>query len=169
MRSFAPGLLALLLLAPGCKPQSAQPTHSSSIAPDFTLKTITGKSVKLSDYQGKVVMLDFWATWCGPCRVSMPIVQKFYMHYKDKGLVVLGLNMDEEAEHVPAFVRRYEITYPVLLAGGSSVPQQYGMEGIPLFMFIDKQGNVVERFDGFSYELLPAWQRTVEQLLTDPA
>jgi len=160
-------LLLLSVLAAGCG-GSKKPVQPFN-APDFTLQDTSGKTVKLSDFRGKAVMLDFWATWCGPCRVSMPLVQEFYMRHKDQGLIVIGLNMDDDPTDVPAFIQKYNITYPVLLAGNSAVARQYGMEGIPLFIFIDKQGQVADRFDGFSYEMPLAWQRVAEQLLTDPA
>ena len=83
-------------------------------------------------------MLDFWATWCGPCRVSIPKVQEFYIRHKTEGLVVLGLNMDEDPSGVFAFMKRFSMTYPVLMAGASNVMNDYQVEGIPTFVFIDR-------------------------------
>ncbi len=163
-------LAVLTCLAVGCSPHSEADRPRRPTRPvDFSLQDLSGKTVKLSDFRGKPVLLDFWATWCGPCRVSMPMVQAFYERHAKEGLVVLGLNMDEDPSHVPLFVKNYKITYPIVLAGLSSVPGEFGMEGIPLFIFIDKKGFLVDRYDGFSPEMSSAWERTLEQLMADPA
>src|SRR5882672_7332532 len=91
-------------------------------APNFELKDLSGNTVRLESFRGHPVLLDFWATWCGPCRMSIPMVQQFYMRHKDEGLVVLGLNMDDEPSGVFGFVKHFQMTYPVLFAGNSAVP-----------------------------------------------
>src|SRR5574337_170942 len=96
----------------GCTNKGAQ---SDSTAPDFTLQDMVGKSVKLSDYKGKVVLLEFWATWCPPCRASVPGLEKLHEAYKDKGLAVLAVSMDEGGwDVVKTFMTEQGITYSVL-------------------------------------------------------
>jgi thiol-disulfide isomerase/thioredoxin len=127
-------------------------------APNFELRDLTGKTVTLESFRGKPVLLDFWATWCGPCRLSIPLLQEFYSKNKETGLVVLGLNMDDEPSGVFAFVNRYKMTYPVLFAGNSTVPADYEVEGIPHFVFVDPQGRILRVYQGFSPEMAESWE-----------
>ena len=87
------------------------------VAPNFELKDLSGNTVRLNSFKGHPVLLDFWATWCGPCRMSIPLVQEFYMRHKSEGLEVLGLNMDDDPSGVYGFVKQFKMTYPVLFAG----------------------------------------------------
>jgi len=127
-------------------------------APNFELKDLSGNTVRLDSFKGHPVLLDFWATWCGPCRMSIPMVQEFYMRHKDEGLVVLGLNMDDEPSGVYGFVRQFKMTYPVLFAGSSSVPGDYEVDGIPHFVFVDADGRIIQIYSGFSYEMARSWE-----------
>jgi len=159
--------LALILLSAfivGCRDQGAR--SRSYIAPDFQLKDLSGKTIQLKQYLGHPVLLDFWATWCAPCVFSIPSTQKFYEKNKDKGLVVLGLNMNEDPSEVFAFVNRMKMTYPVLYAGNSNVPGLYGLEGLPLFIVIDAKGQVVRRYDGFSPEVMADLEAQLTGLLS---
>ena len=89
-------------------------------APNFELKDLSGNTVRLESFRGHPVLLDFWATWCGPCRMSIPMVQISTPAIKTRGLVVLGMNMDDEPSGVYGFVKHFKMTYPVLFAGNSS-------------------------------------------------
>jgi thiol-disulfide isomerase/thioredoxin len=160
--------LVCLVVLTACQSKNETASHVTA-APDFALRDLSGKTVHLSDYRGKPVFLDFWATWCGPCRMSIPLVQEFYRRNKDNGLIVLGLNIDEDPVDVPLFVKKFKMTYPVLLAGNTNIPMQFNMEGIPLFLFIDKDGNIVERFDGFAPQMFDAWQQIYDQLSSQAA
>jgi thiol-disulfide isomerase/thioredoxin len=135
------------------------------MAPPFELKDLSGNSVRLSDYKGHPVLLDFWATWCAPCRMSIPMVEQFYESHKKDGLIVLGMNMDDESSSVFPFVKHFGMKYPVLLAGNSSVAGDYGIDGIPLFAFIDAEGRLDQRYDGFSPEMPQEWEAELERLL----
>ena len=159
MRKLALGVVLLAALS-GCRSRQAVP------APDFTLKDLSGKTVHLADFRGHPVMLDFWATWCGPCRLSIPLVQKFYETHKDKGLIVLGINVDEDPSGVYPFVQRFQMTYPILYAGGSPVSDALGVEGIPTFILLDAQGRIVRRFEGFSMDMPEAWAYELQRLST---
>ena len=113
-------------------------------------------------------MLDFWATWCGPCQMSIPLVQKFYMEHKDAGLVVVGMNMDDEASAVYPFVKQFHMTYPVVYAGGTSAAQDYQIDGIPTFILIDTEGQIVRRYEGFRFEMVEDWEREFKGLTAKP-
>src|SRR5262245_7261772 len=136
--------------------------HSEVVAaPNFELKDLSGNMVGLESFRGRPVLLDFWATWCGPCRMSIPMVQDFYARHKDEGLVVLGLNMDDDPSGVYGFVKKFKMTYPVLFAAESSVPSDYEVMGIPHFVFIDADGRIMRRYEGFSFEMARSWEENL--------
>ena len=117
-------------------------------APDFALKDINGRTVRLSDYRGKVILLDFWATWCGPCKMEIPWFMEFERKYKDRGFAVLGVSMDDDAKPVKRFLQKQALDYPVVM-GDVPLGQLYGgVLGLPLTYLIDLQGQIVGRYQG---------------------
>ena len=112
-------------------------------APDFTLKDADGKPVKLSDYRGKVVLLNFWATWCGPCKIEIPWFMDFEQTYKDKNFAVLGVSLDEDGwESVKPYIEQKKINYRVMI-GTEQVAQMYGeVDSLPTTFMIDREGRV---------------------------
>lgn len=123
----------------GCSGQ-AQGPEIGKLAPDFELSSLDGQVVSLSDFRGKPVFLNFWATWCGPCRFEMPFIQKMYEGLSSEGLVVLAVNVQENPTRVKEFVESFGLTFPVLLATNSEVPLAYNIRGIPATFFIDENG-----------------------------
>lgn len=115
-------------------------------APDFELKTLTGETVKLSDLKGKKVMLNFWATWCPPCKAEMPEMEKFYKQ-KDKNLTLLAVNIDPQLD-VKGFVNKNGITFPILLDTNDKVNETYQILSIPTTYFINSQGIIENKFTG---------------------
>jgi peroxiredoxin len=111
-------------------------------APDFALRDLEGNEVRLSDYRGRTVLLTFWATWCGPCRLEMPTFEGRYQELKDDGFTVLGLNYDEPVEDVSAFRDELGLSFPLLLDPGGSVQRLYRIRGYPTSIFVDAQGVV---------------------------
>ena len=128
---------------------TAKSNMGDNAAPDFTLYTLDGKEVKLSDYLGKVVILDFWATWCAPCRKGIPDLISIQNEYKDE-LVVIGISLDQHStqdELVP-FINSYGINYPVVL-GNVEVSAAYGdIQAIPTSFIIDQEGNIINKHIG---------------------
>jgi peroxiredoxin len=118
-------------------------------APDFTLTTLDGRRVKLSDYRGKAVLLNFWATWCGPCKVEIPWFMDLEKQYGNQGLVVLGVAMDDDGKDgVTKFAKDMKIDYTVLL-GNDDVADQYGgVEGLPTTFYLDRNGKIVKKVAG---------------------
>ena len=115
-------------------------------APDFTLTSTSGKKINLSDYKGKVVILDFWATWCGPCRMGVPDLVSIQKEFKDK-VVVIGISLDDQRtmSDIPPFMKQYGINYPIVF-GTNKVVMDYGnIEAIPTSFVIDKKGFIVDQ------------------------
>ncbi len=112
-------------------------------APDFTLQTLDGDSVSLSDYRGKLVMLNFWASWCPPCNSEMPDLQRYYEQHKDEDFIILGVNYQDSPDKVQAFVEKYGVTFPILLDSDGRVANLFGVQGLPTSFFVDKAGNVI--------------------------
>ncbi|MFD1444807.1 thiol-disulfide oxidoreductase ResA [Thermoactinomyces vulgaris] len=117
-------------------------------APNFTLATLDGKTVQLSDYRGKAVLLNFWGTWCEPCRTEMPALQNAYDQYKDQGFEVLAVNIAETDVAVSSFVEQYQLNFPVLLDRNREVTELYGIVPIPSSFFIDKEGKIRKIVEG---------------------
>lgn len=124
------------------------PSAASGTAPAFTLKDISGKNVSLADFKGKVVVLDFWATWCPPCRKEIPDFISIQNEYGARGVQVVGIALDELPK-VQAFARSNGMNYPVLMGNDAITAQYGGIEGIPTTFIIDRKGKIVERFEGF--------------------
>jgi peroxiredoxin len=112
-------------------------------APDFALKDAAGQSVKLSDYKGKIVLLNFWATWCGPCTLEIPWFEEFEQQYKSRGFEVVGVSMDEDGwDVIKPFIKEHNVNYRVLL-GNDSVGQLYGgVDNLPTTFIIDREGRL---------------------------
>jgi peroxiredoxin len=122
---------------------------NGSVAPDFELKSLDGKQVRLSDFRGKAVLLNFWATWCAPCKIEMPWFVDLQKQYAPQGLQVIGVAMDDSGEDTIAkFAKEMGVNYPVLV-GKEAVGDAYGgVEFLPTTFIIDRQGKVVDRVFG---------------------
>jgi len=113
-------------------------------APDFTLNLLNGEETALRDYRGQVVMLNFWATWCAPCRKEMPEMQDLWQKFKDKGFVVLAISEDEGHEkRIKGFVKKLGLSFPILLDPQGEVSDRYKSTGLPTTFLIDRDGKVV--------------------------
>ncbi len=147
--------------------RGAEPAASANAdrAPGFSLLDTQGKTVALADFKGQVVFIDFWATWCPPCRMSMPLVEKLHAAYQGKPVQVLGLNLDEDPDDVRKFVAKKHTAYPVLLAGNSDISSAYGVGGIPHFVLIDQEGRVAGVWPGFASEMDAEWRAAIDKLL----
>jgi peroxiredoxin len=142
---LAAGIIILSLLT-GCT--SKEKTGVSAGAPDFTLQDMSGKKVSLSGLKGSVVLLEFWTTWCPPCRTSIPALEHLHKTYGGKGLTILAISMDEGGwDDVRAFMAEHKITYPVL-QGTEDVSLQYQVRMIPAMFLVDKQGIVRKEYIG---------------------
>ncbi len=116
---------------------------SSRMAPPFTMATPSTQTVRLSDYLGQVVLLNFWATWCPPCRVEMPAIERLYVRFKDRGFVALAVSVDTAgAETVASFAAEERLTFPIALDPGMAVATRYGVRGLPSTFLVDRRGRI---------------------------
>jgi thiol-disulfide isomerase/thioredoxin len=142
------------------------PRSASFPAPDFTLPTLSGAPIRLTDLRGKVVILSFWATWCGPCRTEMPTLEALYQRYRDRGLEVLAVNLDMlSTAGVEAFMQEVGVTFRVGLDPSWSTAQAYRVLGLPTTYLIDRAGHAVVREVGARDWLDGVSQLAVEGLL----
>ena len=148
--------LALTGAAVGCsspeasvKAAAVKPATQRKQAPEFALKDSNGTTVHLSDYKGKVVLLNFWATWCGPCKVEIPWFIEFEQNYKDRGFAVLGVSMDDDGwDAVKPYLQQRKVNYRVVL-GNDQVAQNYGgIDSLPTTFVIDRDGRIASTHVG---------------------
>jgi cytochrome c biogenesis protein CcmG/thiol:disulfide interchange protein DsbE len=142
-------ILSLAVLVAGCNGGTSQDSLVGQPAPDFKFHVTEEQSVSLSDLQGSPVLLNFWATWCGPCASEMPYLQQVYDAWQEKGLVLLAINIGESYSEVEDFMQSRGLSFPVLLDSEGLIALQYGVSSIPSTFFIDSQGIVQHVQVGF--------------------
>jgi len=161
-RAFAVSIIILAVLM-GCTRSDERSAVVSGDAPNFQLLDLNGKMVQLSDFKGRPVVLDFWATWCQPCRDSIPGMVKLHKDYAGKGLVILAISVDGGAiEDIRSFQKEYGMAYTVLI-GTEDVADQYRARTIPMMIVLDKSGKIQKRYLGSGNE--DDIEKTVKQLL----
>jgi peroxiredoxin len=149
------GFSMLLVIAPAT--WAAMPAPGS-VAPDFALKSSSGKNLRLSEHRGEVVLLNFWATWCGPCRQELPLLNRIHEQYRKVGLTLLGVNIDDRADSGQAMARKLGITFPILFDPGKQVSRRYDVDAMPSTLLIDRSGTVRYIHRGY----LPGYEKTYE-------
>lgn len=142
-----------------------QAKELSGPAPDFALTTLDGEKVKLSDLKGHVVMINFWASWCGPCRQEMPLLNDIYASYKKAGFVLLGVNLDESAEDAKAFLKKTPVNFPVLIDSKGQVADLYKNQAMPSSYFVDRKGDLVYLHQGYRPGEEEDYKKVIKKLL----
>ena len=145
-------LLVLLVLVVGCSgPGEAVPQgiNQGAQARDFSLESLDGSNVSLGDYEGSVVLVNLWATWCSPCRAEIPDLEAAYQEYEGEGFVILGVNIEEPKETVAPFVQEFEMSYPVLLDKNGELMKIYRAQGLPMSFIVDVDGVIQVRHMGY--------------------
>ena len=118
-------------------------------APDFALKSSTGENLRLSEYRGDVVMINFWATWCGPCRQEMPLLDELYQRYERVGFNLLGVNIDDDSRRAMQMIEELGVNFPVLFDARKEVSKLYEVEAMPVTVLVDREGNVRYEHHGY--------------------
>jgi len=118
-------------------------------APDFALKSATGENLRLSEYRGDVVMINFWATWCGPCRQEMPLLDDLYSRYQRVGFSLLGVNIDDDSRRAMQMVEELGVNFPVLFDQKKEVSRLYQVEAMPVTVIVDRTGTVRHVHHGY--------------------
>jgi len=148
-------------------PLGASGADTSSPAPAFTLSELGGQSASLSQYKGQVVMLNFWATWCGPCQQEMPLLDQMYKKYKPAGFTLIGVNVDKDAPPVKQLLERKPVSFPVLLDPASQVSKAYHVDEMPSTVLIDRKGNVRFLHRGYKPGDENEYQDRIRQLIRE--
>lgn len=130
-------VLSFLLLA-----LNIQAGTISGPAPDFTLKSNTGKNIRLSDLRGQVVMINFWASWCGPCRQEMPILDDLYKRYSKLGFTLIGVNVEQDSSKANAYLKDIPVSFPILYDTGNLTSKLYNVNAMPTTVMVDRNGNM---------------------------
>jgi peroxiredoxin len=178
-RMFFVSLLGVLLASVPVSSQSQKPQVNYKVipnleevkdhprAPDFTLVNPENKKVSLKDFRGRLVFLNFWATWCTPCREEMPAMERLFQQFKDKGFVILAVSVKDSRKDALAFVKELKLTYPIALDPEGEVGLLYGAWGLPATYLIDPKGIVLARAWGPADWYSPAARQLIGTLLND--
>jgi peroxiredoxin len=168
-----PGILALIILLFGSalradpySDMSVDLSAAPAAAPSFELPDLKGEEVSLAALSGKVVLLNFWATWCTPCRAEMPGMERLWRQYHDRGLAIVAISVDEGGEkRIASFVRRLNLSYPILLDPQSETADRYEVSGLPSSFLIDGEGRLIGRMVGGREWDKPEAVSLIEKLL----
>ncbi|WMS88505.1 TlpA family protein disulfide reductase [Pleionea litopenaei] len=154
-------LVALLVSQVAWSKEMNQP------APDFTLKSSTGENVKLSELRGNVVMINFWASWCGPCRQEMPLLDEFYKKYSKLGFVLLGVNVEEDSSKAAGYLSEVPVSFPILYDNTNSVSKMYDVDAMPSTVLVDREGNLRFLHRGYKPGDEKEYKRLMKKLMRE--
>ena len=155
--------LGLALLLSHCAKEEKGP----ALAPEFSLMTLTGEEMSLAKNKGKILLIDFWATWCGPCRESIPHLVYLHKTYREQGLEVVGLSMDKgDPKAVDHFSKSLDIPYPIAIAP-EEIARAYGVNGLPTTVLIDREGKIREKIVGFNTAIAKKIESRVVELISE--
>jgi cytochrome c biogenesis protein CcmG/thiol:disulfide interchange protein DsbE len=159
-------LCIALALGGGCA-KKEYPKPKPEKAPDFVLPRLDGTTVRLSDYAGKVVLIDFWATWCPPCRAAIPHIVQLQDKYGPQGFVAIGMTMDQNLDDVKDFLERNPVNYPIVMVDEATRMGFGGVVSIPQTFLVDRKGMVRERYLGYDQKIGKLMDAAVKALLKE--
>jgi peroxiredoxin len=166
---FALVLVSLLQNDSALEPVKLTPTATGIPAPDFTFPDLNGRNISLSDYKGKVVLVNIWATWCPPCVYEMPSMQKLYKEFKGENFEILAVSIDTAGSDIVApFMKKYKLTFPALTDPKGTIKTLYGATGVPESYIIDKQGIIIGKIIGGRDWATPEIFRFFQKLINRP-
>ena len=166
MRVITVVLSMVLLSSASGGAASVTPAKARRRSPSFVLRDANGSPVKLSDYKGKVVVLDFWATWCTGCKIEIPWFMEFQDRYRSQGLETIGAAMDDEGwEKVRPYVEEHPFNYPIVAGNAAALAKTFKITGLPLTVLIDRRGRIVDAHAGMVDK--DAWEQEVRDVLQE--
>ena len=136
-------------------------------APDFTLKSASGENLRLSEYRGDVVLINFWASWCGPCRQEMPVLSELHDKYQALGFTVLGVNVEADTVKAKKLLKDMPVSFPVVFDSDSVVSKQYDVVAMPSTVLVDRDGNMRYLHKGYKSGLEDVYQQQVRELIRE--
>ena len=136
-------------------------------APDFALKSHSGENLRLSEFRGEVVMINFWASWCGPCRQEMPLLDELYTQYQPLGFTILGVNVEEDTTKAKQMLRESPVNFPILFDNKSEVSRLYDVVAMPSTVLVDRDGNVRHLHQGYKPGYEESYQHQVRALIRE--
>lgn len=136
-------------------------------APDFTLPSLSGSNVRLNELKGDVILLNFWASWCGPCRTEMPLLDKLHNKYKAIGFTVLGVNVEENSEAAKGFLKENTVSFPILWDAKNEVSKKYSVAAMPTTVMIDRDGQVRYIHKGYSDGDEKVYKKVIKKLVRE--
>ncbi len=136
-------------------------------APDFTLKSRSGENIKLSEQRGQVVMINFWASWCGPCRQEMPLLEKLYQRYEPMGFTLLGVNVEENSDDALRWLKNLDISFPILLDTQNKTSELYSVMAMPTTLLIDRDGNIRFLHQGYVPGVEDEYEQQIRTLIKE--
>ncbi len=139
----------------------------SGPAPNFTLKALDGKNLKLSEMRGNVVLINFWASWCGPCREEMPLLNELHSKYEPLGFTVLGVNVEEQENSARGFLKNFPVDFPILLDNRNQVSKLYDVVAMPTSVVVDRDGNMRYLHRGYKSGDEKKYRQVVKQLIRE--
>lgn len=160
-------LLFSLLLGLAASTVTAEQQTLSGAAPDFTLPSNTGENIRLAEHRGEVVMINFWASWCGPCRQEMPILDELYNRYGRAGFTILGVNVEPDPSDANKILKDIPVSFPVLYDTESKVSQLYKVEAMPSTVLIDRNGNMRYLHLGYKPGYEDAYREQIKELIRE--
>lgn len=138
-------------------------------APGFTARTFDGKEVSLADFRGKIVFVDFWASWCSPCRESLPMYDKLAADFGTDNFAIIAVNLDETAADAKKFIAQHPVRYTIVQNPQGDIPKAFGLSGMPSSYLIDRDGKVRQRYVGFEPTDISALKNEIAKLIGKPA
>jgi cytochrome c biogenesis protein CcmG/thiol:disulfide interchange protein DsbE len=158
-RCAAVGLVLTLVAA------SAHALDAGAKMPEIGLTDLSGKPVSLASLAGKVVVVDFWATWCAPCKEELPVLQKLYKKYSAQGLVIVGVSVDKDAANLPDFLKKLAVTFPIVHDANHTVTSKYSPPRMPSSYIVDRKGTVKYVHGGFRADDAAVFEKQIQELL----
>ena len=167
MKGTIKRFFAVLSLAGAVGIGAAGAASVSGPAPNFTLKALDGKNLKLSEMRGNVVLINFWASWCGPCREEMPLLNELHSKYEPLGFTVLGVNVEEQEHSARGFLKNFPVDFPIQLDNRNRVSKLYDVVAMPTSVVIDRDGNMRYLHRGYKSGDENKYRQVVKQLIRE--